>query len=82
MIEKFDTVSRNISTISTESYGIIDKEINPEKYIVGAGDRIYDCLSSVINKLNSGKIRIRVLPDGYLFNRWRRGIYIAGKKFN
>ncbi len=79
--KEFDTVSKEISQqLAIESYGIIDKEINPEKYIVGAGDEFTIVFeSSVINKLNSGKIRIRVLPDGYLLIDGVGGIYIAGK---
>ena len=77
----YDTVSKEISQqLATDSYGIIDKEIDPNKYIVGAGDEFTIVFeSSVLTKERTGKLKIRVSPDGHLLIDGIGGVYISGK---
>ncbi len=76
-----DTAAKNISQqLATETYGILDREIVPEQYIVGAQDEFTIILpmgASSQNRLS--KFRTRVSPDGNLLIDGVGSVHVSGK---
>ncbi len=78
---KIDTLSKqNAQQLSIESYGLLEKDINPSEYIVGAGDEFTIVFESILDaEKQAGKLPLKVSPDGHLLIDGIGGVYIAGK---